>query len=158
MRAKGFSMDVLAYDPYIDKSFVQDNGVTVATFEELLGTSDFISLHVPLNEHTRNIIDEKAIDKMKQGAVVINTSRGGLIDEKAAYQALKSGKLGGLGLDAFEKEPPGDSPLFELDNVIATPHTGAHTFEAVENMGVLAVHNLMDVLRGKECRFVVNKK
>jgi len=156
MMAKGFSMDILAYDPYIDRTFARDKGIKEATFEELIGNSDFISLHLPLNESTRNIIDEKAIEKMKQGAVIINTSRGGLIDEKAAYRALKSGKLGGLGLDAFEKEPPGESPLFELNNVVATPHAGAHTAEAIENMGMLAVRNLIDVLSGKECKHVVN--
>ena len=90
-------------------------------------------------------------------AILINASRGGIIDEDAAYEALKSGKLGGLGLDAFEEEPPKNSKLLELDNVIATPHTGAHTQEATENMANLSVKNLIDVLSGKECPFIVNK-
>lgn len=154
-RARGFSMRVLAYDPYFDKSFAATNNVQECTVEEVLKCSDIISLHLPLNDSTRNIIDRNAISKMKSGAIVINTARGGLIDEAAAFDALKSGKLGGMGLDAFEIEPPEKSPLFELDNVVVTPHAGAHTVEAVENMGVLAVQNLIDVLNGKECRYII---
>jgi len=154
-RAKGFSMKVLAYDPFIDRNFVQENGIEECTFDELIQVSDFITLHLPLNEDTRNIINKDSLSRMKQGAIIINTARGGLIDEEAAYEALRSGKLGGLGLDAFEKEPPGNSPLFELDNVVVTPHTGAHTTEAVNNMGILAVQNLIDVLTGKDCRYIV---
>jgi D-3-phosphoglycerate dehydrogenase len=157
LRAKGFSMEVLAYDPYIDKSFTQANSIMECTFNELIINSDFISIHLPLNEQTSNIINASVIEKMKPGAIVVNTARGGLIDEKAAYEALKSGRLGGLGLDAFDKEPPGDSPLFELNNVVATPHSGAHTREGVNNMGVLAVQNLIDVLSGLECKFIINK-
>ena len=157
MRAKGFSMEILAYDPFIDKSFAGANGIKDCPFEELIRNSDFISLHLPLNDQTRNIINADTIKIMKRGAVVINTARGGLIDEQAAYEALKSGRLGGLGLDAFEKEPPGSSPLFELENVVVTPHAGAHTMEAVNNMGILAVQNLIDVLSGKECKYIVNK-
>jgi len=93
---------------------------------------------------------------MKKGAVIINTARGGLIDEKAAYELLKSGHLGGLGLDAFEAEPPGASPLFTLDNVVVTPHTGAHTTEATAAMADISVKNLIDVLSGKSCPNVVN--
>jgi D-3-phosphoglycerate dehydrogenase len=157
MRGKGFSMNVLAYDPYFDRDYAQANGIEEATLEKLMENSDVISLHVPLNEETKNMINGKTIEKMKQGVILINTSRGGLIDEQAAYEALKSGKFGGLGLDAFEKEPPDASPLFELDNVVATPHAGAHTRDAVNNMGILAVQNLLDVLSGKICRFIVNK-
>jgi len=155
-RAAGFSMEVLAYDPYMNKLYAEANRIKVCSFEELIESADFISLHLPLNENTRNIINEGTLSRMKDGAVVVNTSRGGLIDEQAAYVALKAGKLGGLGLDAFEKEPPGDSPLFELENVVVTPHAGAHTVEAVNNMGILAVQNLIDVLSGKTCSFVVN--
>ena len=93
---------------------------------------------------------------MKPGTLIINTARGGLIDEAAAAEALKSGKLGGVGLDAFEVEPPQDSPLMGLDNVVMTPHAGAHTDEAMAAMGRMAVQNLIDVLQGKECRYVVN--
>lgn len=158
MRAKGFSMDILAYDPYADKAYLEANGIKEASLEEIFEQADIITLHVPLNEQTRNMINSEAIEKMKQGVILVNTSRGGLIDEQAAYEALKSGRLGGLGLDAFEKEPPGESPLFELDNVVVTPHSGAHTKEAVNNMGVMSVQNLMDVLSGKECKYIINRK
>lgn len=154
-RAGGFSMNILAYDPFLDRAFAEANGIRECTADELIRESDIISLHLPLNENTRNIINSDAIAKMKQGAIIINTARGGLIDEAAAYEALKDGRLGGLGLDAFEKEPPGNSPLFELENVVVTPHAGAHTAEAVENMGIVAVQNLIDVLSGKECRNII---
>lgn len=155
LRAQGFSMKVLAYDPYMDRAFAGENRIEEVSLADLTERADFISLHIPLNEHTKKIINAEVIAKMKDGAIIINTSRGGLIDEAAAYTALKSGKLGGLGLDAFETEPPGASPLFELDNVVATPHAGAHTVEAVENMGLMSVQNLIEVLSGRECRYIV---
>ena len=93
---------------------------------------------------------------MKPEAILVNTSRGGIIDEDAAFEALQSGHLGGLGLDAFEAEPPKNSPLFELDNVVVTPHTGAHTQEAAMNMAGSAIQNLIDVLSGKDCPYIVN--
>jgi len=94
---------------------------------------------------------------MKPTAILVNTSRGGIIDEDAAYRLLNENKLGGLGIDVFEMEPPKDSPLFGLDNVVVTPHTAAHTKEATENMADVSAKNLLDVLSGKECRFWVNK-
>ena len=94
---------------------------------------------------------------MKPNAIIVNASRGGIIDENAAYDALISGRLGGLGLDAFEKEPPENSPLFALPNVIATPHTGAHTKEAAEAMADMAVDNLIAMLSGSDCKYLLNK-
>ena len=155
--AKGFNMNVIAYDPFIDLNYCSDHNIRSVTFEEILEQSDIISLHLPLNENTKHLIGEDAIAKMKNTAILINTSRGGIIDEDAAYEALKAGRLGGVGLDAFEVEPPKNSPLFELDNVVLTPHTGAHTQEAVTNMANAAVKNLIDVLSGKECKSIVNK-
>lgn len=157
-RARGFSMNVLACDPFFDSAYGSVNGIQECTMEELLQSADIISLHLPLNEDTRNIINKDKITKMKQGAIIINTARGGLIDEAAAYEALKNGKLGGLGLDAFEKEPPGNSLLFELENVVATPHAGSHTVEAVDSMGLLSVQNLIDVLGGKDCSNIIRNK
>ena len=118
--------------------------------------SNVVSLHLPLTDATHHLIDAAAIDLLPDGAILVNASRGGIIDEDAAYAALKKGKLAGLGLDAFETEPPTASPLFELDNVIATPHTGAHTKEATDNMAHASIQNLIDVLSGKDCPYIVN--
>lgn len=154
-RAIAFGMKVLAFDPYFDEKFAEQNGIFKTEPDELLKNSDFVSLHLPLNEKTRHFISAEVIANMKKGAIIINTARGGLIDETAAAAALNSGQLGGLGLDAFEQEPPTDSPLFGFDNVIMTPHTGAHTAEAVSGMGEMAVDNLIAVLTGDECKYTV---
>ena len=155
-RAAGFSMKVLAYDPYINREYAEANGIISTSFDNVIKEADFISLHLPLTDESRNIIGAEVMKKMKKGAVIINTARGGLIDENAAYDLLKSGHLGGLGLDAFEMEPPGPSPLFTLDNVVVTPHTGAHTAEAISAMAELSVTNLIDVLSGKECPNIIH--
>lgn len=155
--AQGFGMNVIAYDPFINKEYCAEKGIGVCTFDEVVAQANVISLHLPLNAETKHLIGEDAIAKMQPGTIVVNTSRGGIIDEDAAYKALKAGKLGGLGLDAFEMEPPTGSPLFELNNVVVTPHTGAHTKEATDNMANSSVKNLIDVLSGNDCPFVVNK-
>lgn len=153
--AKGFGMDVMAYDPFIDTGYCQKQDIRSVTLGELIRCSNIITLHLPLNADTMHLINAERISGMQDGAIIVNASRGGIIDEAAAYQALKSGKLGGLGLDAFETEPPEASPLFELPNVTVTPHTGAHTKEATENMANTAVKNLIDVLSGRECPNVI---
>jgi D-3-phosphoglycerate dehydrogenase len=155
--AKGFDMTVMAYDPYINEEYCKNKEIKVSTFDEVLEQADVISLHLPLIDTTRHLFDAPAIAKMKPTAILVNTSRGGIIDEDAAYDALKNGRLGGLALDAFEIEPPKNSPLFTLNNVVATPHTGAHTQEATENMANTSVKNLIDILSGKDCPFIVNK-
>ncbi len=157
VRARAFDMAVNAYDPYFDEAFATAHGIGKMELAEVLRTSDFVSLHVPLNDQTKHMIDAQMIASMKSGAAIINTARGGLIDEEAAAQAVKSGKLSGLGLDAFEQEPLIDSPLKGLPRVIFTPHTGAHTAEAVEGMGTMAVENCIAVLSGQECKCILNK-
>lgn len=154
--AKGFEMKVLAYDPYINEGYCREHDIKISSFDEVLAHSDVISLHLPLSEQTHHLINAQAMARMKSTAILVNTSRGGLIDEDAAYEALKSNRLGGLALDAFEVEPPEDSPLFSLHEVVATPHTGAHTVEATENMANLSVKNLIDVLTGNPCPYIVN--
>ena len=155
LRAKAFGMNVIAYDPYLDKEFARVNGVKECTLKMLLSGSDFISLHVPLTEETKNMIDGKTISEMKDGVFIINTARGGLVDDAAAAEAIMSAKLGGIGLDAYETEPVTDSPLLGLQNVVMTPHTGAHTNEAINAMGIMAVQNLIDVLEHKSCSNIV---
>lgn len=154
---EGFNMKVLAYDPYIQEDYCQEHGILSVSLNTLLQESDFITLHLPLNESTYHMIDADSINIMKPSAVLVNASRGGIVDEAAAYEALSSGKLGGLGLDAFEKEPPEASPLFTLPNVIATPHAGAHTKEATQAMADMAVDNLILMLNGGECKYIINK-
>ncbi len=154
-RARAFEMNVSAYDPYFDETFATAYGIQHLELDELLQQSDVISLHVPLTELTRHMIHAERISHMKPGAIIINTARGGLIDERAAADALTSGRLGGLGLDAFEQEPLIDSPLKNLPNVIFTPHTGAHTSEAVANMANMAVENVIAVLKGEPCKYMV---
>lgn len=155
--AKGFEMNVAAYDPYINEAYCKEHKIQVCTFDELLEISDIISLHLPLLDTTRHLIGKDAFSKMKPNAILVNTSRGGIVDENAACEALKSGHLGGLGLDAFEVEPPRNTSLFEFPNVVATPHTGAHTKEATSQMAAASVQNLIDVLEGKDCLYIVNK-
>ncbi len=154
-RAQGFSMKVLAYDPYINEQYAKDNNIVVADFDTLVKEADIISLHLPLNDKTKYIINADVMRSMKKGVIIVNTARGGLIDEAAAYEFLKSGHLGGLGLDAYEEEPPQHSPLFGLDNVVLTPHTASHTFEATTNMADMSVRNLIDVLTCKPCPYTV---
>ncbi len=156
-RAKAFGMNVVAYDPYFDEAFATAHGIEKMSLDDVLKISDFVTLHVPLNDATRHMINAERIAEMKDGAAIINTARGGLIDEEAAAAAVRSGKLSGLGLDAFEQEPLLDSPLKGLPRVIFTPHTGAHTAEAVEGMGAMAVKNCIEVLSGQDCKYILNK-
>ena len=146
-RAEGIGMTVRGFDPVVDDEAMKAAGIEPVTMAELLASSDVISLHVPLLDSTRHLIDAAALAAMKKGALLVNTARGGLIDEDAAYDALKSGQLGGLALDAYEVEPPAGSRLFEFDSVIATPHTGAHTDEATAKMAQMAIDNLLAVLK-----------
>lgn len=151
LRAKAFEMRVVAYDPYFDQAFGKAHGIQNLPLEELLPQAHILSLHLPLNEETRYLMDARRIAMLPRGALLINTAQGGLLHEAAAAEALKSGQLGGLGLDAFEEEPLGDSPLKGLPRVVFTPHTGAHTEEAVHNMAMLSVRNAIDVLSGRPC-------
>jgi len=155
LRAKAFEMQVQAYDPYLDERFAAEQGIRALTLDELLQSSDVVSLHVPLNEQTRHMINANRIEAMRDGAIIINTARGGLIDEAAAARAIQSGKLRGLGLDAFEQEPLKDSPLIGLPHVVFTPHTGAHTAEAVQKMGMMAAENDIAVLKGEACPYII---
>lgn len=154
-RARAFGMRVVAFDPYFDQAFASQHGVVQKTLDETIESADFLSLHVPLTKETKYMIGEQAIARMKKGAFIINTARGGLVDEAAAASALKSGQLGGIGLDAYEVEPVTDSPLLGLDHVVMTPHTGAHTNEAIAGMGIMAAQNMIDVLSGKDCKYKI---
>jgi len=154
-RAGGFSMRVIACDPYTDREYAEANGIAMVDFDTLIRGADFLSLHLPFTEQTRHIISADALKAMKKGAFIVNTARGGLIDEAAVYRLLMEGHIGGLGLDVYETEPPGKSPFFELENVVVTPHTAAHTVEATQAMADMSVQNLIDVLSGRACPHTV---
>lgn len=154
--AKGFCMRVAAYDPFIDRAYCLENGIEICGLDEVIANSDIISLHLPLNNETHHMINAERISRMKDGVIIVNASRGGILDEDAVYDGLMAGKIGGLGLDAFEIEPPKGIKLMTLNTVVATPHAGAHTYESVRNMQDLSVKNLIDVLKGNDCPYIVN--
>jgi len=146
-RAKAFEMDIVAFDPYIDPSKVTDLDMTYTKdFNDILAC-DIITIHTPKNQETLNIISEKEIDKMKDGVVLINCARGGLYNEEALYNGLKSKKIRFAGIDVFMKEPATDHPLLELDNIVVSPHLGANTFESQYNIGTQAATNAIEAAK-----------
>ncbi len=155
-RAQGLKMKVIAYDPFLTAERAQAIGVEKVDLDELFKRADFITLHTPLIDATRNIINADAIAKMKDGVRIINCARGGLIDEKALYDALKSGKVAGAALDVFETEPAENNPLFEFANVICTPHLGASTTEAQENVALQVAEQISAYLMTGEITNALN--
>ena len=145
-RAKGLKMRVLAYDPYLSPERAADLGVEKTELNDLLARADFISLHTPLTSETRNLISAQAIARMKKGARLINCARGGLVDEAAVKAALESGQLAGAAFDVFEEEPATKNPLFGNEKVVSTPHLGASTSEAQENVALQVAEQISDYL------------
>lgn len=145
-KALGYGLRVQAYDPFLTEERADKLGVVKVGLDELLSSSDIISLHVPKTPETVNIISASALNKMKPGSLLINCARGGLVDELALYAALKNGHLKGAALDVYEVEPAKENPLFELDNVICTPHLGASTVEAQEKVAVQVAEQISDFL------------
>ena len=142
-------MKVIAYDPFLSPERAMDLGVEKVELDELFRRADFITLHTPLTEKTRNIIDAAALKRMKKGVRIINCARGGLVDEAALYDALKSGHVAGAAFDVFVEEPATSNPLFGLPNVVCTPHLGAATTEAQENVALQIAEQMSDyLLRG----------
>lgn len=155
-RAQGLEMTVIAYDPFLSEDRAKALGVEKVGVSELFSRSDFITIHTPLTPETKNLINSEAIQKMKDGVRIINCARGGIVNEKDLYNALKSGKVAGAALDVFEKEPPEDFRLIELDNVICTPHLGAATEEAQENVAIAVAEQIVDYLVHGTIRNAVN--
>jgi D-3-phosphoglycerate dehydrogenase len=155
-RLQAFGVNVVAYDPYITAARAQQLGVTLLSLDELLATSDFISIHMPKTAETTGMIGTEQLALMKPTAFIVNVARGGLIDEDALYAALKSNRIAGAGLDVFVKEPPTESPLLELDNVVLTPHLGASTDEAQEKAGVAVAKSVRLALGGELVPDAVN--
>lgn len=145
-RALGLKMKVLAYDPFLSEERATSIGVTKVELDELLAKSDFITLHVPLTDKTRNILSREALGKTRKGVRIINCARGGLVDEAALAENLKSGHVAGVAFDVFAVEPATDSPIFDLPNVVVTPHLGAATTEAQENVAIQVAEQMSDYL------------
>jgi D-3-phosphoglycerate dehydrogenase len=155
-RANALGMKLLGYDPILSAERARTIGVEPVDLETVIAKSDFITLHVPLNEQTRTMISAQRIAAMKQDVRIINCARGGLIDEKALYDAIKEKKVAGAALDVFEQEPPLDSPLLKLDSVIVTPHLGASTEEAQINVACEVADQVVRALRGEPVPSAVN--
>ncbi len=148
-RLRCFDVNILYYDPVrVSEDIEKALGVTYAEFNALLPVADIVSLHLPLRTDTRGIIERRRLSQMKQGAVLINCARGGLVDEAALAASLREGHLFGAGIDAFEQEPPGDSPLFKLDNTVVTSHLAGATLDNFAGLLVRAIGNMKSVLRG----------
>jgi len=145
-RALGMKMKVIAYDPYLSDERALNLGVEKVELDELMRRADFITLHTPLTDKTRNIINAESLSLTKKSVRLINCARGGLVDEAALFEALKSGRVAGAALDVFATEPAADSPLFGLHNVVCTPHLGASTTEAQENVALQIAEQMSDYL------------
>ncbi len=155
-RLAGFDCQILAYDPFADESFARERNIELASMDEVIARSDFLSLHLPLLPETRGLVSQEFLAKMKKGSFLINTSRGEVVDEEALQRALGSGYLRGAGLDAFTVEPPDPAnPLLHMPQVIATPHLGAQTDGATSNMGWFAMADCLAVLDGEEPKYRV---
>jgi len=158
-RAQGLGMRVIAHDPFPDESFAKEHGVQLCSLEDLLSHADVVTIHSPSTPETADLINAKTLSQMKHGAVLINTSRGGLVDEDAVCEALRSGRLLGAALDVFKQEPlPTDSPLLELDNLLLCTHMGGLDEDSVRDGSMLAAQCIVDCYNGNiPERCVVNK-
>lgn len=155
--ARAFGMSVLATDPYLTQEEIGRRGATSVSFDELLARSDFVSVHCPRDKTTIGMFDQRAFAKMKRGAVFVNTARGGIHDEAALFDAVSSGRLGGAGVDVWDREPPPlNHPLLRPDTVIATYHTAGVTHEARRNMATFAAEQIVGLLKGGRPPRLVN--
>ena len=157
-RMQAFGMSVVAYDPYLQPARAAQLGVRLVALDELLSVSDFITIHLPKTKETANLIGVDALKKVKPSVRIINAARGGVLDEAALYEAIVEGRVAGAGLDVFSTEPCTDSPLFTLDQVVATPHLGASTDEAQERAGIAVALSVRKALAGELVPEAVNVK
>jgi D-3-phosphoglycerate dehydrogenase / 2-oxoglutarate reductase len=156
VRARAMEMEVLGVDPFVTAEAAANHGVELVSLDELLARADVVTVHVPLTRATRGLIGRKAIGRMKPGAIVLNVARGGVVDEAALAEGLRSGQLGGAGIDVFEQEPPVGSPLLDAPNTLLTPHLGASTAEAQILVSEEVAAQVLDVLDGRSARYAVN--
>lgn len=150
LRAKGFNMRVVAFDFYHDETFAAEHGIEFVTLDQLTGNSDFITLHMPLTDKTRNLFDASRIKCMKKSAFLINASRGGIVNEKDLYQALLDNVIAGAAADVFEQEPLAEHPLFSLSNFIPTPHIAGYTDGAISAIGERCVAQIVQCIKQGE--------
>ena len=156
-RAKGFGMNLKGFDPFAgERVRAERDDITVVDLDELLSTSDFISLNVPLSEQTVGLIGQSALQRMKSNAIVVNTSRGRIVDESAMYEALRDNRIAGYATDVFEKEPPTDSPLLTMPNVLCTSHIGWYTQESMKLLGDQVVASVLAVYGGETPGNILN--
>ena len=155
-RMKAFGMNLIAYDPYLTADKVSALGVKLVELDELLKSSDFITIHLPKTKETLNLIGEEALSKVKPTVHIVNAARGGVLDEVALYKAITEGRVAGAGIDVYASEPCTDSPLFSLDQVVATPHLGASTEEAQERAGIDVANSVRKALAGEPVPDAVN--
>jgi D-3-phosphoglycerate dehydrogenase len=154
---RGFGMEILAYDPYVQAGH-SDLKLTFCELAELLSRADFVTLHLPATPETKGLLNKERLALLKPSAYFINTARGSVVDEQALLELLQTGKIAGAGLDVFEQEPlPLEHPLMKLDNVILSPHTAALSQECVIKVAVEAAQAVVDALAGREPRYVYNK-
>lgn len=148
-KAQALSMNVIAYDPYVPAERLHAAGITPVSMNELFQQSDFVSIHVPLNPQTRHSIGREQFRLMKKNAFFINTSRGPVVDESALVEALNEGRIAGAGLDVYEKEPPVDSPLLKMNNVVLTPHSAVASPTAIRELYTSVANEVLRALRGE---------
>ena len=155
-RGIGFGMKVIANDPRFTSDSAVPFGAKIIDLDQLLGQSDYISLHLPLTENTYHMLNEQTFNRCKRGVRIVNCARGEIIDEQALYEAIQSGQVAGAALDVYEKEPPKDSPLRELTNVIMTPHIGASTVEAQIRVAINVARQMVNFFKEEKIENVVN--
>jgi D-3-phosphoglycerate dehydrogenase len=156
--ARALNMKTIGYDPYIPKDRLESESIEkIDSVAEVMERADFISIHVPHTPETHHLINEEMLSKMKETAYLVNCARGGVVDEKALYRVLKENKIAGAALDVYEEEPARENPLFELDNIVFTPHLGASTKEGQIRAGTICAEQILKVLRGEEPDFWVNR-
>jgi phosphoglycerate dehydrogenase-like enzyme len=149
LRGEAFGMRLLAYEPFPDTAFAAAHGIDLVSLDRLLAESDFLSLHLPLTAASRDLIDRAALAKMKPGAFLVNTARGGLVNEADLLEALRAKRIAGAALDVFVQEPPGKHPLFELDNVLLTPHAAGVDLRSRDDMALSAAGAIVSLSRGE---------
>lgn len=142
--AKAFKMNVVAYDPYVTAEQGSELGVEMLDLDDMLKRVDYITIHMPLTPETKGLISKEKINLMKKGSFIVNMGRGGIVDETAAFEALTSGQLAGMGADVMQEEPCPESPLYKLDNFVITPHIGGQTIDSQERIGVFISNNIID--------------